>query len=448
MRQEIRRAIHALRRIIRPDTPSTPPAEAPSSSLPSAVITTLEDLDAELDAVAQAFQRSEQQGRDRLAQICFLLRGDFPSDPYSPEYAQAQLEYYHQLSGRASYHAASNERTHFDVDSAARRPFPYSTQSAAIVSDQLLAQGYLIRTMSLPTGARIVEFGAGWGNLTIQLAQMGYQVTAVDVEPNFTELIQRRAAALCVAITVVQQQMLEFEPTEQYDAAIFFESFHHCTDHLRMLNRLHAILRPDGQVFFAAEPIIDFPLPWGFVRADGLALWSIRRMGWFELGFDNSYFLRTLLRFGWSPHRHTNGVSHYTDVIAARKSHGYYDLASLSLPPDEAATWHAPEPSHRFTSAHSTMSCDQRMSVAGVELCLSNPAPFALLLTIGAGSTIQQVELPAHTEQATYHVTVRGWQGQLRLSSPTWVPAQVLGSTDQRALGVAVHWLRLLGSEG
>lgn len=66
-----------------------------------------------------------------------------------------------------------------------------------------------------------------------------------------------------------------------------------------------------------------FPLPWGFVRADRLALWSIRRMGWFELGFDNSYFLRTLLRFGWSPHRHTNGVSHYTDVIAARKSHGY-----------------------------------------------------------------------------------------------------------------------------
>lgn len=439
MRRRLVYAVNALRQ------QGWATGEAPQAAqlASSTAITTVEQLDTELDAAQQAFQQSDQHGRERLDQIRFLLRGDFPSDPYSPEYAQAQLEYYHQLSGRTSYQVATNERSHFDVESAVRIPFPYSTQSPATVGDQLLAQGFLIRTMNLPTGARIVEFGPGWGNLTIQLAQMGYKVTAVDIEPNFTDLIARRAQALGLDITIAQQEMLEFEPAELYDAAIFFESFHHCTDHLRMLERLHDMLHLDGQVFFSAEPIGEFALPWGFVRTDGLTLWSIRHQGWFELGFDTSYFLRTLLRLGWTPRHHTNGLSHYTSAFAARKSHRRYDMADLALPPDEAATWHAAEAGHCFTTAHSIMSCDQRTPVAGLELCLSNPAPFAVVLTIGAGTTIHQVELPAHTEQATYRIAIRGWQGQLRLSSPTWVPAQVLGNSDQRALGVAVHWVRL-----
>jgi cyclopropane fatty-acyl-phospholipid synthase-like methyltransferase len=47
--------------------------------------------------------------------------------------------------------------------------------------------------MGLPSGASILEFGAGWGNTSIELAKVGYNVTAVDIEANFVELINLRA---------------------------------------------------------------------------------------------------------------------------------------------------------------------------------------------------------------------------------------------------------------
>ena len=38
---------------------------------------------------------------------------------------------------------------------------------------------------------RAVEFGSGWGNLTVDLATMGFEVTAVEVEERFCALTER-----------------------------------------------------------------------------------------------------------------------------------------------------------------------------------------------------------------------------------------------------------------
>ena len=82
-----------------------------------------------------------------------------------------------------------------------------------------------------------------------------------------------------------------------FDAVLFYESFHHCSDHRGLIAKLAGILNSGGKIFFAAEPIFDgFPVPWG-VRVDGESLWAIRQNGWLELGFQESYFVRTLLRF-------------------------------------------------------------------------------------------------------------------------------------------------------
>ena len=334
--------------------------EQPGSDQVVKFIDNLEDLDAELVEVDKAFQISDDEGRRRLAQVCYRLKGDFPADPYSSEYAAAQMQMYLALSGRDSYEPSVDEHSSFNLEQAKQAPFPYSTRSPGTVGDQLIAQGFLIRTMNLPPNARIVEFGPGWGNTTVHLAQMGYRVTAVEIEKNFVELICHRTKDLGVDVKLVNQDMAAYQPQEQYDAALFFESFHHCADHLRLLRNLYTMIAPDGLIAFASEPIADFPHPWGFVRPDGLTLWSIRKYGWFELGFDTSYFLRTLLLFGWIPRRYASDVSLLTKVIIARKSQGLYNLAEITLPPDEASTWSSiepGEPGYRLTTARSVMSC-------------------------------------------------------------------------------------------
>jgi SAM-dependent methyltransferase len=160
-----------------------------------------------------------------------------------------------------------------------------------------------------------VEFGPGWGNLTIDLAVMGHVVTAVEVEPQFCALIEQRCPP-SGAVRTVCADMLDFEADEPFDAAVFFESFHHCADHRRMLERLHDIVRPDGVVVFGAEPVAEMAYPWG-PRLDGLSLWSTRTYGWLELGFDPAYFRAALQRGGWEAERRL-GPASTADVFLAR----------------------------------------------------------------------------------------------------------------------------------
>lgn len=49
-----------------------------------------------------------------------------------------------------------------------------------------------------------------------------------------------------------------------FDAILFFECFHHCSDHRELIRKLAVALVPEGRVYFAAEPIDDsFAMPWG-----------------------------------------------------------------------------------------------------------------------------------------------------------------------------------------
>jgi cyclopropane fatty-acyl-phospholipid synthase-like methyltransferase len=187
------------------------------------------------------------------------------------------------------------------------------------VGDQLISQGFLVRALPIKPPATLLEFGPGWGNSTLHFLGMGYQVTAVEVNPRFCELLRRRFSAYGAALEVVEDDMLRFQSREQFDLVVFFESFHHCQDHLTLLRNVRQMLKPSGALVFAAEPVADFPYPWG-VRLDGESLWAMRRYGWLELGFDRKYFFKTLKDEGFRLERlHNAALGHLSEVIIAHK---------------------------------------------------------------------------------------------------------------------------------
>jgi 2-polyprenyl-3-methyl-5-hydroxy-6-metoxy-1,4-benzoquinol methylase len=263
------------------------------------VISTLGDLDEKLAECEAAGRVSD----DALRQVFTTFRMDFsthmPPDPFSPEYREAQMSLYRQISGR-HYHPR-NEVTKFDVHAADRRPFPFYTGSCATAGFFTMGVGYLLSVLELPPGARVIEFGAGWGNTTMAMAMSGLEVTAVDIESNFCELLKLRAKRHDVQVNVVEADYMWAETVKDaFDAAIFFESFHHCSDHMRLLKALRTAVKPHGRVYLGAEPInAEFPLPWG-LRMDGESLWAIRANGWMELGYNEAYFLEAAARTGWS----------------------------------------------------------------------------------------------------------------------------------------------------
>jgi len=315
-------------------SPSSPTAVADNSAICDAAppndnpaiktITTLEELDAQLKLVDEAGQRSDDDLRKVLASFEFGLTQNVPADPYGEAYRQQQNELYLAISGAYSY-AVENERSEFlgNTEETARQPFPYYTKSAQTVGDQLMALGYIIKTMNLPSGSKILEFGPGWGNTTIALARMGYEVTAVDIESKFLELIQCRAKMLSLSVRTVCGSFgpvydSNGEP-EKFDAVLFFESFHHCSDHLKLIGELPTMLNEGGIAVFASEPITEaFPLPWG-VRMDGMSVWSIRRFKWLELGFKESYFSQTMQKHGWAVKKHVCPETHLGVIFVAKR---------------------------------------------------------------------------------------------------------------------------------
>lgn len=414
-------------------------------------INNLQDLDLEIKKADERAVISDDELRKALTEFHYVVDRALPKDPYSQDYYDAQMKLYLDISGREHY-TVENEHTDFDFESLKNNPFPYCTKSPTTVGDQLIAQGFLIKTVNLPPHARIVEFGPGFGNTTLHFTQMGYQVTAVDCEQSYLDLIKYRAEKFSNKVNLVKKDMLEFFSNEKYDAAIFYECFHHCSNHIKLLKNLYELISDNGLIAFAAEPIVEepttaLPYPWG-LRLDGISVWSIRKFGWLELGFDTSYFMRTLLLHGWIPKRYRSDASPLAHVILAKKSHGYYEPSEITLPPDECKTW-APQEADpnlklRFTQAKSVMTCAKDIKAKFVEFCISNYAPFKLDVKLSAGSSTQLVQVPKSSIKGIYKIPISHWDGQITIASKTWRPLKILRKGDNRELGVAVHYLHFV----
>ncbi|WEY37301.1 class I SAM-dependent methyltransferase [Paraburkholderia sp. SUR17] len=267
------------------------------------MIFTIEELDRKMAECHAAAAISDAAMRRAFTTFRMAPTGT-DLDPFGKEYAKQQMALYEGIAGKP--YRLQNEAYPHDI-AQLDKPFPYSTGAPEVIGGQYLAIGSLIRRLHVSAPARIVEFGAGWGNMALALAQSGYEVTAVDIEKGFTDLIRRRATQMDLPVQTINADFMWAETAaERFDAVVFFECFHHCADHPRLLRALHRIVRPEGRVYFVGEPIEDrLPVPWG-VRLDGESLWAIRQHGWLELGFQETYFREILRRTGWNVVRYAS----------------------------------------------------------------------------------------------------------------------------------------------
>lgn len=305
-------------------TPPEPSAQPVVEALPPPVepkvreVSTVAELDAMLMEVDAAHAISDDAVRTALRSFKYAV--DFaglPSDPFSAEYAQYQLDLYELIAGRP--YRIENERSSFLSGDPSSLPFPYTTQSWKTVSDHLMLTGLIIRTLALPSKASVLEFGSGWGNTTLALAQMGYQVTAIDIEQRFLDMVEHRCRGLINPPRLLCRDFAGVgELEDKFDAIVFDASFHHCRDHRALLAALVDRLKPGGKVLFAAEPIDEMlPMPWG-LRLDGGSVWSTRCFGWLELGFTETYFREAAGRAGFSVEKVHHPVDEFATMYVAR----------------------------------------------------------------------------------------------------------------------------------
>jgi SAM-dependent methyltransferase len=251
--------------------------------------------------------------------------GDFPDrlrrlDSFSQEYSDTVNDFLQAIRGKP--YSLADEGLQISLENMLRWGFPYSSRSAQVVGAYLMSYGYVIRAMNLPASARILEIGCGLGSLSIHMAKMGYDLTCVDINPQFIELVRKMTEDVPGRVTCIQSDMNSLNFSAEFDAVLFYESFHHSYDHRKTVEKVLKFLKPDGILVFAAEPIVAqqsevMPFPWG-PRLDAETLRAIRQFGWMEIGFTEEYFYELMRKFGLACRRFSSRETHWADLIIAR----------------------------------------------------------------------------------------------------------------------------------
>lgn len=276
---------------------------------------------AAIDALVGYAHHAAVKGNDALVRYITSFYYEFPkppSDPYSAEFRDFWMSQYKALTKRN--YDAQNELHGFDEEKLRYNVYPYNTQDPKTVAKHLIAAAAILEAIDVPPPAKVLEMGVGWGNTALMLGQTGYNVTVLDIEKKYLDIVRGRFERDKLSISCLHKEFFDVEDVDEtFDVILFYECFHHCLDHGRLLQILRKKLSPSGVIIFAGEPINDeLPFPWG-LNPSGQGVWSIALHGWMELSFTEAYFFELLYRNGFVMQRTSWQHSAHSVVYVARK---------------------------------------------------------------------------------------------------------------------------------
>lgn len=375
-------------------------------------------------------------------------------DPFSTDYLHAVTSWLETITGRAGYNPARDELSNYlespdPADKVAFVPAIYRVKSSVFLGEMLQSFGAVLKALDVREGHSVLEYGPGDGQISLALARIGCEVTAVDIEQRYLEQIDAQAAALRTSIRTIQGPFGTAEPGRRYDRILFFEAFHHALAHHELVRTLRDQLMPEGYIVFAGEPILAvdnyfrciLPYPWG-PRLDGLSVQTMRSCGWCELGYTREYFIEMLMRAGFVVGFRDNPSTSRGSAYIASAAGATIDfggpmlLEAVGMP----NCWHPGEGTFRFMrSPVAGIPIDGASQWRWLSLELHQHLPLACDLKIILGDWETKIRFqPGEARRVSMPVPKGG--GVLRLEGAVHRPSDLSPATskDDRCLGIAV----------
>lgn len=239
----------------------------------------------------------EFQSIQQSFQLEFSTQIDSEADPYSETYVESQLSLYREISGKSFYDTQS-EMTSFDIENMVLSTSPYGIRSPNLLAHHYLRIGEVVYRADLPDAPLALDLGAGWGLSSEFLATLGAEVVAIDVNPLFVELVNRRANRFRFPISASVGTFENLGVRGRYDLIMFYECLHHAVRPWQVLASCGNLLALGGKLGLSGEPIQDIWWPhWG-MRLDATSVYCIRKFGWFESGWSRSFLADMMHRAG------------------------------------------------------------------------------------------------------------------------------------------------------
>lgn len=227
-------------------------------------------------------------------------------DPDGDAYREQMVDLWRAITGREDYDPRVDEDTPEVADlDFVRRPAFYALGDALAASEHVLALGHVLRFSQAKAGDRVLEYGAGFGQIALAFARLGCRVDTVDINPAFSAGVTSLGRRYKVKLTGHVGQFGDNPAGEPhaYDLIYFYESFHHCLEFRDLIPRLATLLKPGGRILMAGEPIVVgpsrlMPYSWG-IRMDAENVAIMRQRGWMELGFREHYLMSKFADAGY-----------------------------------------------------------------------------------------------------------------------------------------------------
>jgi SAM-dependent methyltransferase len=170
--------------------------------------------------------------------------------------------------------------------------------------EQARLHASLERAAGAAPGARALDFGCGSGNVTRHLLELGLDVTAADLSPEFLRSVERRFGVQTLRLN---GRDLSGVPDGSFDLVASYSVLHHVPDYLAAVRELARVVAPGGIVYIDHEANDGFWAPdgcahhlrqeWAQRRLARPGLWNPERRRWQRYLMPSKYVLGVRLLF-------------------------------------------------------------------------------------------------------------------------------------------------------
>jgi SAM-dependent methyltransferase len=170
--------------------------------------------------------------------------------------------------------------------------------------EQARLHAALERAAADAPGTRALDFGCGSGNVTAHLVELGMDVVAADVSPEFLRIVESRLGVRTVRLN---GRDLAGVADGSFDLVAAYSVLHHIPDYLVAVRELARVVRPGGIVYIDHEANDGFWAPdgcahhlrleWGRRRLERPGLWNPERRRWQRYLMPSKYALGVRLLF-------------------------------------------------------------------------------------------------------------------------------------------------------
>lgn len=128
----------------------------------------------------------------------------------------------------------------------------YETGNETLAEAEELALAETARHAALADGQHILEFGCGWGSLSLWMARNFPQAKITSVSNSHSQrafILGRARNEGLTNLEVITADMNDFIPPGGFDRVVSVEMFEHMANWRPLLERIRACLTPDGRLF-------------------------------------------------------------------------------------------------------------------------------------------------------------------------------------------------------